>query len=99
VIDPADTLGSLLVLWLILSTLIANNALVSFAGARLLMPVAGGRSFRMTQLFLTFPDQQLIAEHLPDDLPGLGLGFFPEVAHCGLLSGKNGPDAAMFPLQ
>src|SRR5712671_3486931 len=98
-IDPADTLGALLVLWLLLSALVANNALVRFIGARRLMPGAGGRSFRMMQLLLTFLDQQLIAEHLPDDLPGLRLGFFPEVAHCGLLSGKNGRDAAMFPFQ
>jgi hypothetical protein len=125
VIDPADTLGALLVLWLLLSALIANNALVRFTGARRmrfwhaalqaapltpipgvfrvictrLMLVAGGRSLRMTQLFLALPDQQLIAEHLPDDLLGLSLGFLPDVTHESLLSGKNGPEAAMFPLQ
>jgi hypothetical protein len=63
------------------------------------MLVAGGRSFRTAQLFLTFPDQQLVAHHLSDDLLGLRLGFFPELGHDGLLSGKNGPEAAMFPVQ
>jgi hypothetical protein len=108
-IDPADMLGALLVFGLLLSALVADDALVGFAGARWmrlwhaclntgLAALIAGAFVRMIRLFLTFPDQQFIADHLPDDLLGLSLGFFPEFAHGGLLSGENGREAAMFPV-
>ena len=102
--------GARLVLRLFLPALVANNALVGFAGARRVrlrharfeaVPaalIAGRPFFGMMQLFPAFPDQQLVTDHLPDDLLGLRLGFFPELAHGGLLSGKNGLEAAMFPI-
>jgi hypothetical protein len=88
-IDTADMLGAVPVFRLFLSALIANDALVGFAGARwmrlwhtgLKVALIAWLSRRMTRLCLAFTDQQLVAEHLPDDLPGLRLGFFPEMAH------------------
>src|SRR5436190_8090223 len=103
-------LGARLVHRLFLPALVANNALVGFAGARRVrlwharfkavpaVLIVGRPFFGMMQLFLAFPDQQLVTNHLPDDLLGLCLGFFPELAHDGLLSGENGPEAAMFPI-
>jgi hypothetical protein len=102
-------LGALLVLGLLLSALIANDALIGFTGTRrmrfrharlnaVLTAMIAGAFIQMMRLFLTFADQQLVANHLPDDLLGLSLGFFPEFAHGSLLSGENGREAAMFPV-
>jgi hypothetical protein len=82
-------LSALLVFRLFLSALIANDALVGFAGARwmrlwhagLKVALIAWLSLRMTRLCLAFANQLLVAEHLADDLPGLRLGFFPEMAH------------------
>jgi hypothetical protein len=96
-INPAHALRAFPVLGLFLSALIANDALVGFAGARWMRLWHAGLkvalftwlSRRMTRLCLAFADQLLVAEHLADDLPGLRLGFFPEMAHDNLLQSRT----------
>src|SRR5882757_3323754 len=78
-IDPAHALRAFLVLRLFLPALVANDALVGFAGARrmrlwhaglntVLAALIAGFFLGMAQLFLTFVDQQFVPDHLPDDL-------------------------------
>jgi hypothetical protein len=80
----------LLVLRLFLPVFIADDTLIPVAGRR--------RSFRcLFELLPTFPDQQFVAEHLPNNLFGLGLGLVVEFAHDGLLAEENGISPPMFP--
>ena len=51
---------------------------------------------RFALLLLALLHQQLISEHLPDDLLGLGFGLLLELAKAGLLK-ENDAGAPMFP--
>jgi hypothetical protein len=77
-VHPAHALGALLVGRLLLSALVADDALVMATVGRF-------RFGRFPLLFLAFLDQKLITEHLPDELLCLGLGSLVKFAHCGLL--------------
>src|SRR4051812_4759514 len=91
-VDPTDVLGARFVPGLLLSALVADDALILSTRSRRIaregravVPGRSGVHVRVSQPLLAFPDQQLIAKHLADDLLGLRLGFFPEPAHDGLL--------------
>ena len=58
--------------------------------------VTAPRLRRFALLLLALLHQQLISEHLPDDLLGLGFGLLLELAKAGLLK-ENEAGAPMFP--
>jgi hypothetical protein len=79
-----------------LSALVADDALVV---AIVVMAIAGrSRLRRLALLLFALLHQQLVSEHLPDELFGLGFGLLLELAH-GWPPGKaeNGAKAPMFP--
>jgi len=66
--------------------------------AALVMATRGrSRLRRFSLLRLALLHQQLIAEHLADDLLGLGFGFLLELAHGWPPAHENGAGAPMFP--
>jgi hypothetical protein len=92
-IHPAHTLGALLVPRLLLSTLVTDDTLV----IAVLVVMTASRLRRFSLLLFALLHQQLIAEHLPDDLFGLGFGLLLELAHGWPPHNENGAGGPMFP--